>query len=496
MNSNSPIGQPDHFQSPIYKLNFASNSSSRTPMLTQIHELDRTDVEFYPMSGGIAFDRFFSCPLDYKNPEKKHIQVFVRHLVPSGKVNLHTAPFALYLQGGPGFQSPYQTNLSSGWVGVLLNQGYQILLLDQRGTGLSTAINAQSQVSKLPTLESQVEYMTFFRADSIVKDCEHIRKIVTKGRGSEVSSKFTLLGQSFGGFCITTYLSFHPEGIDKAILTGGLPPIHSDPIDVYRKLIPRVIKRNQQYYSTYKKDVERIKKIASFLEANDVTLPNGGKMTVRRFQQLGLVFGSSGGFAAIHKVVLNCCNDLDTIGRLSYKSLLELENFHDFETNVLYAVLHEAIYCNGPSVVSGWACHQAISSNPQFNDLFNPKNPERLDINNPSKPFYFTGEMIFPWMSEDYVQLNKFAQISESIAQYDQWSPLYDTNQLNNNKVPVVAVSYYEDPYVDLDFSIDCANNIAGCELWITNEYLHNGLSVDSRVINRLLGMFRADQLK
>jgi pimeloyl-ACP methyl ester carboxylesterase len=91
---------------------------------------------------------------------------------------------------------------------VAFEKGYQVLLLDQRGTGLSSQISAES-LEKIETDEAKAEYLTHFRADSIVKDCETIRKQLTAGRSATngEESRITLLGQSFGGFCIGTYLS-------------------------------------------------------------------------------------------------------------------------------------------------------------------------------------------------------------------------------------------------------------------------------------------------
>jgi pimeloyl-ACP methyl ester carboxylesterase len=89
---------------------------------------------------------------------------------------------------------------------VAFEKGYQVLLLDQRGTGLSSQISSES-LEELETDEAKAEYLTHFRADSIVKDCETIRKQLTAGRSNDEESRITLLGQSFGGFCIATYLS-------------------------------------------------------------------------------------------------------------------------------------------------------------------------------------------------------------------------------------------------------------------------------------------------
>ena len=57
-----------------------------------------------------------------------------------------------------------------------------------------------------------------FRADFIVRDAEAIRRELGVDRWS-------MLGQSFGGFTAMTYLSIAPEGLREAFMTGGLAPI-------------------------------------------------------------------------------------------------------------------------------------------------------------------------------------------------------------------------------------------------------------------------------
>lgn len=47
------------------------------------------------------------------------------------------------------------------------------------------------------------------RADSIVADAEVIRMVLVPGTNHD--GRWTVLGQSFGGFCCVTYLSLAPE---------------------------------------------------------------------------------------------------------------------------------------------------------------------------------------------------------------------------------------------------------------------------------------------
>ena len=72
------------------------------------------------------------------------------------------------------------------------------------------------------------DYLTFFRADNIVRDAEQIIKHLIG------ENKWSVLGQSFGGFCAMHYVSFFPDSLEKVFITGGLPPLDAHPDDIYR----------------------------------------------------------------------------------------------------------------------------------------------------------------------------------------------------------------------------------------------------------------------
>src|SRR5919107_3174901 len=162
----------------------------------------------------------FSVPLNYAEPDGERITVFAREVAdPEGL----DRPLLLYLQGGPGHEAPRATRHPSnpGWLDRAL-QEFRVLMLDQRGTGRSTPVGTLPDM----TPAEQAEYLTHFRADSIVRDAELIRAELGVDRWS-------VLGQSFGGFCSMTYLSFAPEGLREAFITGGLSPVGRPVDDVY-----------------------------------------------------------------------------------------------------------------------------------------------------------------------------------------------------------------------------------------------------------------------
>jgi hypothetical protein len=89
----------------------------------------------------------------------------------------------LYLQGGPGIGCPPPQDFPM--TKFILDKGYQMLYLDQRGTGLSTPVSAGTLVLQ-GDVHRQADYLKLFRADSIVKDCEAVRKTLTEDYPGEL----------------------------------------------------------------------------------------------------------------------------------------------------------------------------------------------------------------------------------------------------------------------------------------------------------------------
>lgn len=76
---------------------------------------------------------------------QRTLTVFAREVVNTSSeltISPEDRPFMVYLQGGPGGKSPRPT-IDSGWVHEL-SKTHRIVLLDQRGTGLSTPLSAPS----------------------------------------------------------------------------------------------------------------------------------------------------------------------------------------------------------------------------------------------------------------------------------------------------------------------------------------------------------------
>ncbi|HMG55800.1 MAG TPA: alpha/beta fold hydrolase, partial [Kofleriaceae bacterium] len=386
----------------------------------------------YRVPGAILTEREHTVPLAHDSSDGRTITVFTREVAaPDGA----DRPYLVFLQGGPGFEATRPTSPPSGWMKRALAD-YRVLLLDQRGTGRSSPVG-----SELPgdTPQAQADYLGNFRADAIVRDAELIRRELGIARWS-------VLGQSFGGFCAMTYLSFAPDALAEAFITGGLSPIARPVDDIYRATYVRLIEKNRAYFERYPGDRARARDIVHRLDAEDVRLPSHDRLTARRFRQLGIWLGDSAGFELLHHVL-----ELP-FGGAAF--LHDVEGALRFTRNPMYATLHESSYADG--VATRWSAARLV--------------PDEVVGEG-----YFTAEHVFPWMWEDHAALVPHAGAAARLAER-AWPRLYDADRLRHNDVPVAATIYVNDVYVERAFAEDTAAAIRGLRSWITNELEHNGL--------------------
>lgn len=423
------------------------------------------------LPGLVLTDHTFSVPLNHAAPEGDRISVFARECV-APRHEKDDLPWLVYFQGGPGSPSP-RPSTTQGWLQRAL-EDYRVLLLDQRGTGRSTPVNAQS-LARLGPPQAMADYLKFFRADAIVRDAEWIRRELLGEH-----KPWSVLGQSYGGFCILHYMSAAPEGLEDAFITGGLAPILRTADEVYQATYRTVLQKNQLYYERYPDDVERVQAVIRYLGEHKVYLPTGGRLSPRRFQQLGLAFGMSDGGDQLHYMIEDAFVEGADGPEMNFVFLREVENAQTFETNPIFAILHEAIYCQGAA--SRWAAERVRAQYPEFTLAAD-------------RPALFTGEMIYPWMFDEYPQLRPLKQAAEILAAYEDWPPLYDISVLQSNKVPCAATIYANDMYVNRAFAEETAQTVRGLRPWLTNEFEHNGLRSDGPgILDRLIRMAHGER--
>lgn len=423
----------------------------------------------YRQRGTALTDHTFLVPLDHGRPDGERIEVFAREVVAAGRAD-DKLPWLVFLQGGPGFGAPRPHGRDS-WLDRALGD-YRVLLLDQRGTGRSTPASRQT-LARFGTAAEQADYLAHFRADAIVSDAELIRRALTGGE------PWSVLGQSFGGFCTVTYLSLAPEGIREAFITGGLPGLDATADDVYRVTYGKVRTKTGQHYERYPSDVEQARQVARHLRDNTVLLPGGARLTAESFQSLGRMLGTSTGSDDLHYLI----EDPFAGGELSDAFLHAVQHHLSFAAAPLYAALHESCYAQGAA--TGWSAHRVRAEFTGFDPA------AALDG---GAPLLFTGEMIYPWMFDLDPALRPLRDAASLLAERDDWPALYDAGRLAANEVPVAAAVYFNDMYVPAEFSVPAGQAIRGLRAWVTSEYEHDGLRTSNgAVLDRLIALARGD---
>lgn len=422
----------------------------------------------FTLPGLTLTDLRLDAPLDHAQPGGETIEVFARIATRPGGENL---PYLVFLQGGPGNEAPRPTlrPMNPPWLGRALAD-YQVVMLDQRGTGNSTPLGTsvdrapgEAPVAHLTggladktTAEEQAKYLTHFRADAIVGDCELVRQAL----GAE---QWTLLGQSFGGFTTVHYLSVHPESLAGALVTGGLTAVQHDIDDVYSATWLTQIEKSERFYHRFAGDREKMRRASGLAAEGRLTLPNGDRVSPDRLRTVGQRLGMEGGLEQLHYLL-----DLDP---LSPAFAHDLANALPFEgRSPIYAVLHESSYADG--VATRWSAERTMPA------------AVRDDYT------LLGGEHIHRGLFAEDTELAPLAGAADLLAEH-QWNQLYFPEFLATAEVPVAASVYYDDAYVPLAFSMETAALLPDCRTWVTSQFEHNGLRMGEGVLDRLIGMLQ-----
>ncbi|MET8827186.1 alpha/beta fold hydrolase [Streptomyces sp. NPDC004610] len=426
----------------------------------------------YRQPGVVLTDHRFTVPLDHDAPDGETVEVYAREAVAADKAG-RDLPWLVFLQGGPGFGANRFVGRQA-WLERALKE-FRVLLLDQRGTGRSSPANRQT----LPLRggpAAQADYLTHFRADAIVRDCELIRRELTGGK------PWTVLGQSFGGFCAVRYLSTAPEGLSTALITGGLPSLDAHADDVYRAAYPRIERKVAAHYARYPQDIERARRIADHLLAHEVVLPGGYRLTVEAFQSLGILLGGGDGSHRLHYLLEDAFVRTPGGSVLSDAFQEDVQALLSYAGHPLYALVHEAIY-GQDTRPTDWSAERIRAEFPQF---------DAAKTLAGDGPLLFTGESVHPWMFDCDPALRPLRETAALLAARTDWRPLYDPERLAVNEVPVAAAVYHDDMYVDTAHSLTTARAIRGLRTWVTDEFEHDGVRAGGpRVLDRLLALAR-----
>lgn len=404
--------------------------------------------------------------------------------------------------------------------------------MDQRGTGRSGAVldaGGLAGAAGSGDPGAQAAYLSHFRADAIVRDAEAVRVALVPPTGPQ-RGRWSVLGQSYGGFAALSYLCLAPEGLTEVMLAGGLPPDVGGapcPADAaYAALFARVAAQNAKYYARFPGDAARAREVvlalvegrgpaaagvggggggagsprpgpppAAAAAPGGVRLPSGGLLTPRAFQALGLPsLGLGGGFERLHWLLERAFDGGGAGGRLTAAFLRGVEAALPWDANPLYALLHEPIYANGGGVATAWSAARVRAADPARDAAFDAVAAARA-----GRDVLFTGEMVFPWLFEGEggcPALAALGPVAHALAAKADWPALYDVGALARNAVPVAAAVYWEDMYVDFELSQATGRCVRSLRQWVTNEIGHSGIRDEGgRVFDQLLGLVRGSQV-
>jgi pimeloyl-ACP methyl ester carboxylesterase len=395
-------------------------------------------------------DHVITVPLDHRRPDGRTIDVYAREIAAADG---RDRPYLVFLQGGPGHEAPRPSTrpMSPPWLERALRD-YRVVMLDQRGTGRSTPFKGPG-----PDAAADAEWLTHFRADAIVQDAESLREHLG-------AQKWSLLGQSFGGYCSLHYLTVAPGSLREVYFTGGLPPIGHPTDDVYSTAYDAMRVLNHRFHRRFPQDADRLRELLDRSAAGEIRTPEGEPISGRLIRTLGHGLGMDGGADQLHQLL-----ELDFDSPAFRHDAIAMLPFDG--RNPIYAVLHESSYADGGA--TRWSADRTLPDDFRGDSLL------------------LTGEHIFPWHFEEMPSLRPYREVAAILAEHD-WPRLYDAELLAKVEVPCAAVIYADDPYVLRGFSEETADLLPGMHRWLTDEYLHNGLRTEGgRVLDRLFMLAR-----
>jgi pimeloyl-ACP methyl ester carboxylesterase len=276
--------------------------------------------------------------------------------------------------------------------------------------------------------------------------------------------RWSVLGQSFGGFCALHYLSSAPQGLREVLFTGGVPPVARPVDEVYAATYRTMQERNRRFYARYPGDRRRVESLHQRAASGDLRLVGGDLVGPARLRSIGNVLGMSDGAERLHYLL-----ERDPASPAFLHDLAAALPFNG--RNPLYALVHEACYADGG--VTGWSAQRVMPQAFHDDDTL------------------FTGEHVFPEHVAEDSELAPLAKAADLLAER-AWPRLYDADVLGSVDVPCAAAIYAEDAYVDRAFSEETARLVPRMRPWITNEYEHDGLRTSGgRVLDRLVDLAR-----
>jgi len=389
------------------------------------------------MQGLTIDEHTLTLPLVWDDAaDNRTIDVFAAVVSREGGEHL---PYLLFLQGGPGHEGPrpFQNAGSPAWLETALRE-HRVVLLDQRGTGRSTPVGDGILAQGTDWV---VEHLTHLRADSIVRDAEAFREHLDVERWS-------VLGQSFGGFTTLSYLSVAADSLDRVYFTGGLSTVERSADEAYTLSYAKMRDASERYYRRFPQHRDRMRKLVDLAASGALVLPDGEVVSPSRLRSVGSALGGNDGWQSVWSLL-----ELDPATNAFRYDLAAALPFGG--RNPLYFVLHESCYASGHA--TRWSAERVEPA--EF----------AADVT------LFTGEHIRREWTETVPAFRPWRDVAIALAEHE-WPALYDRDALAASDARGAAAVYFNDVYVPVEFSLETAALLPGVTPWVTSEHEHNGL--------------------
>ena len=395
-------------------------------------------------------DHFLTVPLVWGDPaDARTIDIHAAVVTREGGESL---PYLVFLQGGPGHEAPRAFHSPSGpsWLDAALEH-YRVVLLDQRGTGLSTPVGDDDLERDASEL---AEYITHLRADAIVRDCEAVRQHL----GAE---RWSVLGQSFGGFTTLAYLSTDAASLEHVYITGGLSAVGRHPDDVYAVTYDKMRDESEKYYRRFPAHRDAMRRVIDLAVDGELVLPGGEVASVSRVRSVGSALGTDDGWQTLWGLL-----ERDPRSNAFRHDLAAAMPYGT--RNPLYFVFHESSYADGHA--TRWSAERT----------------EPADFR--EDPTLFTGEHVRREWLDTVPGFQPWRDVTLALAEFE-WPSLYDADALAASDARGATAVYVNDVYVPFEFSMETARLLPGVTPWITSEHEHNGLRGGGDVLSRLIDL-------
>jgi pimeloyl-ACP methyl ester carboxylesterase len=358
-------------------------------------------------------------------------------------------PLLVFLQGGPGHEAPrpFHAPPAPSWLDAALKE-YRVVLLDQRGTGLSTPIGDDDLER-----DDLVEHLTHLRADAIVRDAEALREELG-------AATWNVLGQSFGGFTTLAYLSTDAASLDRVYFTGGLSAVGRSPDEVYALTYDKMRTESEKYYRRFPAHRDVMRRLVDLAADGDLVLPDGEVASVSRVRSLGHLLGSDDGWQRLWSLL-----ELDPRSN-AFRHDLAGEMAFDAR-NPIYVALHESSYADG--FATRWSAERV----------------EPDDFR--SDPTLLTGEHVRREWLDTVPTLRPWRDVTLALAEHE-WPRIYDAAAIEASGARGAAAVYVNDVYVPLEYSLETARLMPDVVPWVTSEHEHSGLR-SGDVLTRLIDL-------